>query len=89
MEQILKELGLSQSEIRVYLALLELGDSTRSDIVNKSGIAGSKVYDILEKLKDKGLISIYDQNKVRHFKPINPKQILNYVEEKKDEENNL
>jgi len=89
MEQVLKELGLSQSEIRVYLALLELRDSTRSDIVNKSGIAGSKVYDILEKLKEKGLISIYDQNRVRHFKSINPKQILNYVEGKREEVNKI
>ncbi len=89
MDKILPELGLSQSEIKVYLALLDLGDSTRSDIVNKSGIAGSKVYDILEKLKEKGLISIYIQNKIKHFKPVNPKQILNYVEEKKDEINKI
>lgn len=85
MEQVLKELGLTHSEIRVYLALLDLGDSTRGDIVNKSGIAGSKIYDILEKLKEKGLVSIYDQNRIRHFKPINPKQILNYIEGKKEE----
>ena len=89
MEQVFKELGLTQSEIKVYLALLELGDSTRSDIVNKSGIAGSKVYDILEKLKEKGLISIYDQNRVRHFKPVNPKQILNYIEGKREQINKI
>ncbi len=84
MEDVLRKIGLTQSEIRVYLALLDLGDSTRSDIVQKSGISGSKVYDILEKLREKGLISIYDQNRVRHFKAINPKQILNYINDKKE-----
>jgi HTH-type transcriptional regulator, sugar sensing transcriptional regulator len=89
MEKILREIGLTQSEIKVYLALLDLGDSTRSGIVKKSEISGSKVYDILDKLKEKGLISIYDKNRVRHFKPITPKQILNYIDEKKEEINKL
>jgi len=82
--EILKEIGLTDSETKVYLALLELGDSTRGEIVNKSKIAGSKVYEILEKLQQKSLISIYIKNKVKHFKPTNPKQILNYLEEKKE-----
>jgi len=83
-EEILKEIGLSESEKRVYLALLELGDSTRGEIVNKSGVAGSKIYELLEKLRDKGLVSIYIQNKIKHFKPTNPHQLLNYLEAKKE-----
>ncbi|MBW2990631.1 hypothetical protein KY348_02910 [Candidatus Woesearchaeota archaeon] len=82
-ESVLREIGLTGSEIKVYLALLELGDSTRSDIVNKSKITGSKMYELLEKLQQKGLVSIYLKNKVKHFKPVNPKQILNYLEDKK------
>ena len=82
--EILQEIGLTESESKVYLALLELGDSTRSPIVNKAGIAGSKVYDILEKLQDKGLVAIYTENKVKHFKPTNPKQIMHYLQDKKD-----
>jgi len=80
---ILKELGLTDSEIKVYLALLNQGDATRGDIVTKSQIAGSKVYEILEKLQNKGLVAIYNRNNVKHFKPTHPKQILAYVEEKK------
>jgi HTH-type transcriptional regulator, sugar sensing transcriptional regulator len=80
---ILEEIGLSNSEKKVYLALLELGDSTRGDLVNKSGVSGSKIYDLLEKLQNKGLVSVYIENKIKHFKPTNPSQILNYLEEKK------
>ncbi len=81
--EILKEIGLSESEKKVYLALLDLGDSTRGNIVNESGVTGSKVYELLEKLQGKGLISIYIKDKIKHFKPTNPKQLLNYLEEKK------
>lgn len=80
---IIKEIGLTDSETKVYLALLELGDSTRSDIVNTSRVAGSKVYEILEKLQEKGLVSIYTKNKIKHFKPTNPKQLINYLEDQK------
>jgi sugar-specific transcriptional regulator TrmB len=83
--EILKEIGLTDSESKVYLALLELGDSTRGDIVNKSGIAGSKVYEVLGKLQEKGLASIYIKNKVKHFKPTNPKQIFGYLEDRKQQ----
>src|SRR3989344_7507903 len=81
----LREIGLTESEINVYLSLLELGDSTRGDIVKSSQIAGSKVYDILERLNAKGLVSIYLKNKIKHFKPTNPKQILYYLEDKKSQ----
>lgn len=82
-EAILQEIGLTESEKKVYLALLELGDSTRYDIVNKSKVAGSKIYELLEKLQEKGLVSIYLKNKIKHFKPTNPNQILNLIKHKK------
>ena len=41
MEQnVLLQIGLTESEQKVYLALLDLGDNTRRQIVNKSGVAG-------------------------------------------------
>ncbi|MAF34952.1 hypothetical protein CMO91_03850 [Candidatus Woesearchaeota archaeon] len=82
MKHILQQIGLTESETKVYLALLDLGDSTRGDIVHTSGIAGSKVYEVLEKLQTKGLVTIYTKDKVSHFKPANPKQLLYYLEEK-------
>lgn len=78
----LKALGFTTSESLVYLALLELGDSTRSKIISESGIAGSKVYEVLERLQQKGLATIYVKNKVKHFKPQNPEQLIHYVEDK-------
>jgi len=79
----LEQIGLTGSEAKVYEALLQLGDSTRSAIVNKSKISGSKIYEVLEKLQDKGLVSIYMKNKIKHFKPTNPNQLLYYLEDEK------
>ncbi|MBU1198551.1 MAG: hypothetical protein KKF46_02510 [Nanoarchaeota archaeon] len=84
-QDVLAHIGLTSSESKVYLALLELGDSTRGDIVNKSGVAGSKVYELLEKLHEKGLVSVYIKDKIKHFKPIHPDQVMLYLENKKNE----
>lgn len=81
---VLREIGLTDSEIKAYLTILDLGDSSKGKIVHKSGVTGSKIYEILERLHQKGLISVYVKNNVKHFKAANPKQILYYLEEKKD-----
>ena len=83
-KKVLQQIGLTDSEIKVYLGLLNIGESTRNSIVHESGIAGSKIYDILDKLQKKGLVSVYTQNKIKHFKATNPTQIKHYLEEKKD-----
>ena len=49
----LKELGLTDGEIKVYLALNQLGETTSGPIVDKSGVSISKVYLILDRLFSK------------------------------------
>jgi len=78
----LKKIGLTDGEIKIYLALLELGSSSVGAIIKKSGISGSKVYEILDKLEDKGLANHIIKNKVKHFEPASPEKIINYLEEK-------
>ena len=53
----LKELGLSKGQISVYSAVLELGISSLNKIQEKTGIERRNIYDILNKLIEKGLIS--------------------------------
>lgn len=81
----LQHIGLTENESKTYIKLLDLGDTTRSGIVSATGIAGSKIYDILERLQKKGLVSIYTENNIKHFKAQSPKQLLNYVNEKEKE----
>ena len=56
-EILLEELGLTKGEIKVYLTLLKLGETTTGKIVEEAGISSGKIYEILEKLIRKGLAS--------------------------------
>jgi HTH-type transcriptional regulator, sugar sensing transcriptional regulator len=76
----LKEAGLTEGEIKVYLALLELGSSTTGPIIEKSGIARSIIYQILEKLMQKGLVSYITKDKTKYFQSAQPQKILEFIE---------
>lgn len=84
---VLEEIGLTKSEIKVYLALLKLGSSSKKSIVNESKITASKLYEITDKLIDKGLVSYVKKNKVLHFSAAPPEQVLELLKTKKEEIN--
>jgi len=79
---ILEEIGLTKGESKVYLALLELGSSTTGPVIDKSGVSASKVYEILDKLLKKGLISYVVKEKTRIYVVQTPKRILDFLDEK-------
>src|SRR3989344_4031228 len=85
----LAQAGLTDGEIRVYLSLLEIGESTTGPIIEKSGVARSIIYQILKKLIEKGLVSFILKEKTRYYQSANPKKVLEYAEEnaKKVEKN--
>jgi len=53
----LKNLGLKNSEINVYLAILSLGTAKVSEIAKKASMYNKNAYDALRKLNEKGLVS--------------------------------
>ncbi|MBI4162784.1 MAG: hypothetical protein HY513_03805 [Candidatus Aenigmarchaeota archaeon] len=81
--EILKGAGLTNGEAKVYLALLGLGSLTTGPIVEKSGVARSIVYQLLEKLIQKGLVSYIIKEKTKYFQASDPDKILDYIEERK------
>ena len=54
----LKELGLTEYEVRAYVALVDGSQMSATDISSKSGVPFSRVYDVLGRLEDKGFIQI-------------------------------
>ena len=76
------EMGFTHGELKVYFALLELGTITSGPIINKSKVARSKVYEILEKLKDKGLVSEIIRDNTKYFQALSPHKILDYLDTK-------
>lgn len=88
--KILQKLGLTESESKVYLALLELGPSLAGAISGKTGIHRRNVYDITERLIQKGLIGYIVKNNRRLFEASPPSKFLDDLKEKQRElEENL
>ena len=80
----LESIGLTKGEIKVYGALLELGESTKTPIANESKVSHGKVYDILERLLTKGLVSVIKKEGIKNFKASNPKKLKEYIQRKKE-----
>lgn len=79
----LEEIGLTNAEIKLYLSLLELGNSSAGNIIDRSGLQNSVFHLTINKLIDKGLVSYTYNGKKKNYQAINPKHLLNYIEEKK------
>lgn len=81
----LQNIGLTDGEIRVYLALIKLGPSTTGPITDKSRVSSSKIYHILEKLLQKGIVSYSVKEKTRYYQAEDPIKIKDYVNKKEKE----
>jgi len=82
---LLEKLGLTQGEVKVYLALNKLGESSIGSIGKGSKVSKSKIYDILDRLIEKGLVGYITKNGTKYFAANNPNMLLDYVEKKEHE----
>jgi sugar-specific transcriptional regulator TrmB len=82
--EILEQIGFSKGEIKVYFAMLELGQSTIGPISKKSGVTISKVYPAIEKLAKKGLSNYIIKSGTKYFQASSPNTIISYLDEKKE-----
>jgi sugar-specific transcriptional regulator TrmB len=80
--QKLMEFGLSTEEAKVYMTSLELGGSFASTIASKSKLPRVNVYYILEKLRQKGFITMNHKGKVKFFVAEPPQVLVNKMEER-------
>lgn len=80
--KLLENIGLTEAETRVYLALVELGSTKTCPLSIKSKVSYSKIYKILYRLEQKGLVGHIIKGKVKYFKAMDPNTILDYVDEK-------
>ncbi len=83
--KVLEDLGLTKSEISVYFSLLELGPSRTGPLAVKASVARSKIYELLEKLAQKGLVSFAIRENTKYFSASDPLNLKEYLEHKKKE----
>ncbi len=81
---VLEDMGLTNAQIKVYIALLELGDSTSGPIIKKSKLQNSVVYNALNGLIEHGLVSFFLKGKRKHFSAADPRNLIKFMEEKKE-----
>lgn len=79
-EEYLRQLGLDNKEIRVYLALLELGETHIVPITEKVELPRTTVFHILERLKFHKLIEKIPKKTRSLYIPYPPKKIASILE---------
>ncbi|MFA6918839.1 MAG: helix-turn-helix domain-containing protein [Patescibacteria group bacterium] len=81
-EKVLKDLGLTDIESKVYLATLALGQETVLKIAKKAEIKRPTCYVTLNNLFEKGFVTRIDKKNTTIYSAESPKIILNKYKEK-------
>jgi predicted transcriptional regulator len=87
--EILSQAGLTPNEIKVYNALLSYDSTTAGNIIKRTGLFRPRVYESLDRLINKGLVSFVVKNGIKTFQASNPKRLADFVEEKENELKNF
>ncbi len=81
----LMKLGLSKAEATLYLTLLKIGASEVQALIKETGFYKANVYDSLERLCEKGIISKIIENNKRVYQLQKPEALIEFVHKKKEE----
>ena len=81
--EILRKIGLTDNEIKIYITLLKIGSATAYQISQKTNIYRVHVYDKLEQLMNKGLVTHVHKGAKKYFQATHPHKIKQYLEDKR------
>ncbi|MBW2981519.1 hypothetical protein KY343_01435 [Candidatus Woesearchaeota archaeon] len=84
-EDVLRDLGLSINESKVYLALVELGQSTVGNISKKCKVHRTNVYDSLRKLESKEIVVGSEINGTKCFDAKDPNELISLLKRKEEQ----
>src|SRR3989338_3396995 len=79
-EAELKEIGLTDNEIKLYLILLEHGVLNPTKCAEKTGLHRSYVYDTVERLLDKGIVNTVIVDGKKNYQAVDPKALREQFE---------
>jgi len=81
----LEGIGLTKNESKVYLTLIELGSASATQLMRKTGFHRAVIYDLLERLIEKGLCGHVVKGRKKFFEATDPNKLKNILEEKQNE----
>ena len=82
--QIFEDIGLTNAETKVYLALLKTGKTTAGPLLDETQLQNSTLHKTLHSLVSKGFASFNIKGKTRHYQASNPENILKFIKEKEN-----
>ena len=81
--EALKEYGLSENEIKVYITLLKMGEASAQGIAKNAGLPRTTTYHLLDALSQKGLVSYVEKGLIKYFQATPPEHLIELLAEKK------
>jgi len=80
----LRELGFSEYEARVYVNLISRSPATPYEAAKAAGVPTSKIYEVLGRLAEKGLVMELSENGKRRYIPMEPDDFMESYRSKMD-----
>ena len=83
--KLLESIGLTHNEAVAYIALSKIGLSKTGKLLKESALNTGKIYEILDSLRRKGLVSETTIDNVKHYAAAPPDRLIDYINKKKNE----
>ncbi|MFC1638704.1 TrmB family transcriptional regulator [Patescibacteria group bacterium] len=77
---LLRQLGFSDREIKVYLSLMSRGSLSVRKLAKETELNRGSVYEALKSLRDMGLVGVYQKHKKQFYLPEDPEKLMEVVE---------
>ena len=87
--KVLNKLGLNENEAKTYISLLELKEATATKLSQTTSINRTLMYEVTNKLIEKGLASFMLKGNVKYFSAVEPEFLLRDLQEKEKELNKI
>src|SRR3989344_934599 len=81
-KNILQKAGFTQNEVKAYLALIKIGRVTSYTIVKEAKISSGKIYETLNKLIERGLVSYIIIKGKKYFEAAEPERLIDYMKKR-------
>jgi len=81
----LKNFGLTEKQAKIYLACLELGESSIAEIAKKAQIKRTTIYNIIEEMLEKGFLSKFGEKRKENYVAEPPDKLLNILKNREIE----
>lgn len=81
----LEKFGLSKNEARLYYSMVVSKNRTVSNLSRETTIHRRNIYDVLERLIEKGLVFEIMESPENKYEPVNPNKLLEILKERETE----